>query len=43
MIGGRLKTDVRHKFAGYGLSALISTEIIMLMWENRHISKWSMP
>lgn len=39
MIGDKIKKAVRHKCAGYGLSALFSTEIIMLMWESRRISK----
>lgn len=44
MIGDKVKTAVRHKFAGYGLSAWVSTEIIMLMWESRHLlKKWSIP
>jgi len=42
--GGKVKTAVRHKFAGYGLSALVSAKIIILMWESRHMSKkWSIP
>lgn len=43
-IGDKVKTDTRHKFAGCGLSVLVSTEIIMLMWESRHmLKKWSIP